>query len=347
MKREVHPGAWWLWAMGLAVAVSRTTNPLLLATVVLVVVVVTAGCRTDSATPSGLRGYLAIALVIIGLRVGFRVLLGGGAGDHVLFRMPEFPLPASSGIRAGGAVTLESVLGAIYDGFRLATLLVCFGAANVLANPRRLLKSAPAALHEVGVAVTVAVTVAPQLFDSAKRVRRAQRLRGGSRTGMHLVRQVLVPVMTDALDRSLLLAAAMDARGHGRVVDVPRRTRRASGALVLGGLCGVAVGTYALLDGTVPGWVALPAVMVGLALGAAGLVLGNRRITITSYRPAPWRRPEWIVAACGAVVGAGLLVVQRLDAAGLNPSPQLLDWPVLPVAACVIVLLGAVPLVVA
>ena len=29
--RWLHPGAWWLWALGLATAASRTTNPLLLA----------------------------------------------------------------------------------------------------------------------------------------------------------------------------------------------------------------------------------------------------------------------------------------------------------------------------
>ena len=199
------------------------------------------------------------AAVVIGIRIVFRVVLGGGAGTHVLFRLPEIPLPASSGIRAGGPVTLENVLGAFYDGLRLATLLVCFGAANVLANPKRLIKSAPAALHEIGVAVTVAVTVAPQLLESAARVRRARKLRSGGGKGIHVIRQVAMPVLTDALDRSLLLAAAMDARGHGRTADVPARTRRASAALLLVGLCGVCVGTYALLDGTVAGVLGLPA----------------------------------------------------------------------------------------
>ena len=36
--------------------------------------------------------------------------------------------------------------------------------------------------------------------------------------------------MTDALDRSLLLAAAMDSRGYGRTADVPRRVRAAQRA---------------------------------------------------------------------------------------------------------------------
>ncbi|MEY2473127.1 MAG: energy-coupling factor transport system permease protein [Actinomycetota bacterium] len=348
MKRELHPGAWWLWALGLATAASRTTNPFLLSTVLLVVFAVTRACRPDRASAGGFRGYLTLAAIVIGIRVAFRVVLGGGGGTHVLFRLPEFPLPTSSGLRAGGAVMAESVVGALYDGLRLATLLVCFGAANVLANPKRLIKAAPAALHEVGVAVTVAVSVAPQLVDSARRVRRARRLRAGGAGGrMHVVRQVLLPVMTDALDRSLMLAAAMDARGHGRVAGIPERTRRWSGVALLVGLCGVCVGTYALLDGTVSRWLGAPALVLGVVLSTTGVVVGNRRIATTVYRADPWRRPEWLVSATGVAVAAGLVAFARVSAGDLNPSASLLEWPVLPVAAFVVVLLGALPVLVA
>lgn len=345
LPRELHPAAWWLWALGLAAAASRTTNPLLLAAVVIVVCLVAAGRAPHrGAAQRGLRGYIIFATVVIGVRVLFRIVLGGGGGTHVWFHLPEVPLPASSGIRAGGPVTFENVLGAFYDGLRLATLLVCFGAANVLANPKRLIKSAPAALHEVGVAVTVAVTVAPQLLESAARVRRARQLRGGGGKGIHVVRQVAIPVLTDALDRSLMLAAAMDARGHGRTTDVPGRTRRVSGALLLLGLCGVCIGTYALLDGTVASVLGLPAMVFGVALAGAGVVIGNQRIEVTTYRAAPWHTPEWVVAACGAVVAVGLFLSARLDAADLNPSAQLLQWPVLPLVAFGFVLVGALPL---
>jgi energy-coupling factor transport system permease protein len=316
--------------------------------VLVVVFVVTRVCRPARSGAGGFRGYVVLAAVVIGIRVVFRVVLGGGAGTHVLVRLPEFPLPASAGIRAGGAVTAEAVVGAVYDGLRLATLLVCFGAANVLANPKRLIKAAPAALHEVGVAVTVAVAVAPQLVDSARRVRRARRLRGGAASGrMHVVRQVLLPVMTDALDRSLMLAAAMDARGHGRVDAIPERTRRFSGAALLVGLCGVCVGTYALLDGTVSRWLGLPALVIGVGLSAAGVVVGNRRSATTVYRADPWRQPEWMVATCGVAVALGLVLLARLSAGDLNPSAGLLEWPVLPLVAFAVVLLGALPAVVA
>ena len=58
-----------------------------------------------------------------------------------------------AGIELGGPVTAEDLLAALYDGLRLAVLLCCVGAANTLANPKRALRSLPAALYELGVAV--------------------------------------------------------------------------------------------------------------------------------------------------------------------------------------------------
>ena len=217
LPRELHPGAWWIWALGMATAATRTTNPLLLGAIIAVVALVVAARRGDSPWSRGFRGYVIVALVVIAVRVALRTVLDGQYGEHVLFRLPELPLPdAAQGIEIGGPVSLEGLLAAFYDGLRLATLILCFGAANVLANPKRLLKSMPSGLHEIGVSITVALSMAPQLVESARRVHRARRLRGGDTSRKHVIRQVAIPVMTDALDRSLLLAAAMDARGHGR-----------------------------------------------------------------------------------------------------------------------------------
>src|SRR4029450_5427916 len=103
---------------------------------------------------------------------------------------------------------------ALSDGMRLATLIVCIGAANVLADPKRLLKALPSALHELGVAATVSLTIAPQLIESGQRIRRGRRLRGVDTRRRRPVQSMLMPVLEDALDRSLALAAAMDARGY-------------------------------------------------------------------------------------------------------------------------------------
>ncbi|MGI8663802.1 MAG: CbiQ family ECF transporter T component [Acidimicrobiales bacterium] len=345
LPRELHPGAWWLWALGMATAASRTTNPLVLAVIGGVLAFVVSARRGDAPWSKGFKAYVVVALVVIAIRVVFRVLLDGQHGEHVLFRAPELPLPDwASGIRIGGQVSLEGALSALYDGLRLASLLLCFGAANALANAKRLLKATPSALHEIGVAVVVALTVAPQLIESAARVRRARRLRSSSARGLHLLRQIVIPVMTDALDRSLALAAAMDSRGFGRTRRLVSRARRAvSGALVLGGLCGVCVGLYSLLDATGPAALGAPALFVGVLLSVGGTIVAGRRVHTSRYRPDPWRASEWAVAASGVAVAAGMFLVGHVDPANLNPSLQPLRWPQLPLSVVAVILLGALP----
>jgi energy-coupling factor transport system permease protein len=344
LPRPLHPGAWWLWALGLATAASRTTNPLLLLLIAAVVGYVVAARRTDAPWARGFKVYVYLGLVVIGVRVLFRVLLDGQHGEHILFTLPEIPLPeAAAGIRLGGPVSLEGVLAAVYDGLRLAVLLLCVGAANVLANPKRLLKAMPAALHEIGVAVTVALSVAPQLIESGQRVRSARRLRGSSGRRFRVFREIALPVMTDALDRSLLLAAGMDARGYGRAAAVPRRHRAATEALLLGGLIAIGIGTYGLLDSTAPRALGLPMLVGGVALGWSGAVLSGRRVSTTRYRPDPWMLPEWSVAGIGVVVASVVVGVSVVDPADLYPSLQPLQWPTLPLVPALAILLGALP----
>ena len=211
LPRDLHPVAWWVWALGLATAASFTTNPLVLLTIVGVATLVVFARRSEQPWADSFRIYVLVAVVIVVMRVLFRVLLGGGeVGGHVLLDLPEVPLPDwVLGLRLLGPVTRESVLAGLYDGLRLATIVICVGAANALANPKRLLRSVPAALHEVGAALVVAVTVLPQLADSARRVRAAQALRAGDTRRAGLLRRFLVPVLEDALERSLRLACLL------------------------------------------------------------------------------------------------------------------------------------------
>lgn len=346
MPRALHPVAWWVWALGLAVAASRTTNPLILLLFVTVAGCVVAARRTDAPWARGFRVYLALGLVIIAIRVGFRVLLDGQHGRHVLFTLPELDLPdAVAGIRIGGPVSLEGLLAALYDGIRIATLLLCVGAANVLADPKRLLKSLPAALYELGVAVTIALTTAPQIIESGQRIHRARRLRLApeGRRPRRPVRGVLVPVLEDALDRSLALAAAMDSRGYGRVASVPRRALRTGRALLIGGVCAVLVGTYGVLDGTAPAPLGAPALVAGCVLGAAGMRLAGRRVPRTVYRPAPWRAAETAVAACGLAAAVLVVVAEHVDADVLFPTVQPPRWPTVSAIVAMAALIGLLP----
>ena len=344
LPRALHPVAWWIWAIGLATAASRTTNPLLLGLIIAVAAFVVSERRSDAPWARGFRGYLIAGLVIVALRVVYRILFGGDYGDHVLITLPQILLPAwAVGITLGGAITAESILAAAYDGLRLATLIICIGAANVLADPRRLLRNVPSALYEMGATLVVAVSVAPQMVESVGRVRRARRLRGRSGRGLRALMAILIPVLEDALDRSLALAAAMDVRGYGRSAHVAVRTRRLTGGLVIGGLIGICVGAYGVLDETVAPVLGMPMLATGVAAAIAGFALGGRRLDRTTYRPDPWTPAETVVAISGIAAAVLMIVAGITDPASLQPSLIPLEWPGLALVGTAGILVAALP----
>ncbi len=341
LPRDLHPVAWWLWALGLAAAASRTTNPWLLGLVVLVASVTVLARRTDAPWALSFRIYLLLGLVVICMRVVFRVLLGG-YGETVLVELPTIPLPDwAAGVTLLGPVTAEAVLSGAYDGLRLATIIICVGAANSLANPRRLLGSLPPALYEVGTAVVIALSLFPQLAESVQRVRQARRLRGDPGRGVRALRRIVVPVLEDALERSLALAASMDARGYGRSGTLTAAQRRVTGTLLVAGLVGLCVGSYAFLDATAPRVLAWPMLAAGLVLAATGFVAAGRRVRRTRYRPPQWHPADVLTAATGVAVAVLMTVAlaDRLDVALPDPSAP----PPLTALSLAAVLLGVLP----
>ncbi|MES4887544.1 energy-coupling factor transporter transmembrane component T [Streptomyces sp. NPDC096012] len=343
-RGAVHPGAWWVWAVGLGVAASRTTNPLLLALLVAASGYVVAIHRSPAPWARSYAAFVRLALAVILVRVVFAVALGSPIpGTHTLFALPEVPLPRwAQGIRLGGKVTAEALVFAAYDGLKLATLLICVGAANALASPSRLLKSLPGALYETGVAVVVALTFAPHLVADVQRLRAARRLRGRPDRGVRGLLQVGLPVLEGALERSVALAAAMESRGYGRTADVPARVRRTTATLTLGGLLGVCAGTYGLLTAE-GGTYGLPVLFAGVAAALAGLRLGGRRSLRSRYRPDPWGVRAWLVAGSGVVVAGLLALASARDPQALHPGVVPLVAPTLPLWPAAAVLLALLP----
>ncbi len=316
----------------------------MLALLVAVVVLVVVSRRGEAPWALSFRFYLWFALFVVVLRVVYRIVLGGApvAGESVVLHLPAIPLPeAARGIQLLGDVTANALLGALYDGMRLAAIILCVGAANSLANPRRLLAAVPPAFYEVGTAVVVALSVFPQLAESVQRVNRARRLRGDAAKGVGRLRRVVVPVLEDALERSMTLAAGMDARGYGRSGSATRRERLVTGVLMLGGLGALCIGAYAYLDGTAPRVLAVPVLGVGVLLAAGGLWSAGRRVERTRYRPDRWRRPELLTALCGVVVAVGVDRAYDLDP--YVGVPDLGQWPTVSLPVLLVVLVGVLP----
>ena len=212
-------------------------------------------------------------------------------------RLPHIPLPSwAAGVQIGGPVTLEGTVAALYDGLRLGTLLCCLGAANALANPKRALRVLPGALYELGVAVVVALSVAPQLVESVQRVAPGPQA-AGRRHAAASTRCAASPSRSwrtpwsgrcgwpRPWTRAATAAPARHPGGHG---GSPARS-------CLGGMCGLCLGAYGLLDGVdAPVRSACPA---SRRRGAPVLrrpgASAAAGCAAPSTGPIPGRLPEW------------------------------------------------------
>lgn len=345
--RILHPGAWWLWALGLAAAASRMHNPVPLLLIIAVTWFVVASRRGNTPWAASYALFFKIAMVVIVIHLVFQALLSGHTqGLTVLFTLPEVPLPESTGIKIGGEVTLEALVTALYVALQLAAIFCCIGAANALGSARRLLRYVPSALYEIGIACVIALTFAPQLATDARRVRDASRLRGGTKGRVRRLGRLAMPVLEGALERSVALAAAMDSRGYGRTTSRSTGSRRVTVALVLVGMIGICIGLFGLLNGTESRWTGLPALLVGIALGVGGMVVGGRRAGRTRYRPDPWAVPELLVVASGVAAAVLTFWQARIDPGALVvASPT--DMPAVPLVACLGVVIALLPAVLA
>lgn len=278
----IHPTSWWLLAITLAVIAGSAsslwqTSAIAAGSVALILLF-----REDAPWARSLSFYLTIAGAVILIRVLFRIVFSfSGQNQDILLALPRFEINFGLGaIQILGNVSAEALISALLDGSRLAAIILAIAVANTLANPRKLLKSAPGAIYEIATSVSVAINLAPQLIESFARVRRARLLRGKSTKGSTLSR-LLIPVLEDTIDRSLLLAASMDARGFGRRAQQSASEIAFARILGLVGLSLNLIGIFILLGGfSAP--MALTLLVAGLACAAVSVRMTSRKNVRTS-----------------------------------------------------------------
>ena len=310
----MHPIAWWIWAIGLAVAASRTTNPLLLALVLAVLAVVVVSRRTEAPWARAFKCYLLLALFVIAIRVVFRSSSAASRpGEHVLFRLPAVP---TARLHVGRAARRRGVAGSVLVGHQRRLpprdALCCIGAANTLANPKRALRvparrAVRARRHHHRRDHRRAAARRERAAGPRARGRlrggREQRAAGGAQhrdagaaTTRSIDRSSSRPRWTRVGTAARGTADAWHAPGHRR--SAARRHARA-----------VRRAPTACSTRRRRGFLGVPAI-----LRRRGAVL--RRVSRSAagacsrsqYRPDPWRSPEWIVARCGLATAIAVVV---------------------------------------
>lgn len=345
-SRWLHPVAWWSWALGVAIAASTTTNPLLLGALMVAAALVVERRRPNTPWARSFGFFVKLAMIVVTIRVLAQILIGAPGGTTELLPLPGVELPDwLAGVRVAGTVMAEPLLAAFYDGLRLAAILIAVGAASSLASPTRLLKSVPAAVYEIGVSVVVAMTFLPQLVADLHRVRANRRLRGRSESGVRGFGAAAMPVLHGAMDRSITLAAAMDSRGYGRSGDRSVGERRWSAIALMGGSILLLVGLYGLLGTGTTTWWGPALIVAGVGCTLTSVAMAGRRSIRTRYRPNRWQAADIGTAACGLGVAGCFVVAGLLFPAEMNPSTSPAAWPNLPLLGIVGIVLTLAPAV--
>ena len=311
--------AWLVWVLTALFGASTVRNPLYSILLVLVTTVVGAVCIARDYHGPGQRSittplrFAALAIPLSGLFNALTVHFG----DTPLLHLPLW-LPL-----LGGPVTLEALIFGVQVGLMLTAVFAGFSVFNQVTPVRDLVKLTPRAFHEVGVVLSIALTLVPQTIRSLERIRQAQAVRGHRVRGLRDWPPIIVPLLVSGLERSMGLAEAMVARGYGSTTDQAQPLRTSAG---------LALGLLAVLGGWLLFLLQAAWRGAGLGLMAGGVMLilivvwlAGRSVHHTEYRPRHWTRKDTLVVAGCAVALAVVMLPPRLgrDTLYYSPFPHL------------------------
>ncbi len=219
----------------------------------------------------------------VGALAAFAVAFNFGlshTGADVLLRLPGW-LPGF-----GGVLTLEGLVYGLDLALGLAACCLAGVGMSLVIEPFQLVAALPAALARSAVALGAAMTLVPRLGQSVVAVREAQRFRGWRPRGLRSWSAVAVPAVLTAVEGSVLLAEAMEARAFG---SGPRSSLIGQGwsawDRVVAGSALLAIGGFvaALVLGQVPTWQPYP------DLSAPAMAPGPSLLCLLLYLPAARR----------------------------------------------------------
>jgi energy-coupling factor transport system permease protein len=203
--RGLAPRAWLVWSLAAVTVALSTDNPVYRGLVALAALNVLL-----TWLPPGRRiRPLGLALLFAAAIAALINVLAGHTGADVIARLPnDWPL-------VGGALTLESVVFGGVLGLGLAAALLAVAPLSLVLEPHDVVDAMPGPLERTGIAVATSLNLVSGFGRTFTEVGDAQRMRGWKPRGLRSWNEVLVPVVLTAIEDSVMLAEAMEARGFG------------------------------------------------------------------------------------------------------------------------------------
>ncbi|TMF88402.1 MAG: hypothetical protein E6I08_07390 [Chloroflexi bacterium] len=238
------------WSAACLLGVLLTTNPAYRALAL-------AACLAAVLTGAGWRRTRPL-LVGVGLAVLSAVMLNlafSHFGADPLFVLSD------GWVLIGGPWTLEALAFGLASGLAVAAAVLAVAPLSLLLEPHQVVDALPAPLARTGAAAAASLNLVPGLRRSFTAIAEAQRMRGWRPRGPASWSEVVVPAVLTAIEDSIQLAEAMEARGFGsgpRTRFRPAPLVRADLLLLAGAALSMALLVAARLLGQAADWLPYP-----------------------------------------------------------------------------------------
>jgi energy-coupling factor transport system permease protein len=303
MNRPLDARAWLLWLAGMLIPALFTFNLWIQLLTIGIALLVWPGDATDGQGGFLQRGVLlrlAVAAMVIGALFN---VLAVRQGATVLLTLPD-ALPL-----LGGPLTLEALSYGLLNALRVVSIVFAFATFSRVIDYADLLRLMPAALFELGLMVSIGVTLIPFTLRAFREIREAQALRGHQAQGVRGLLPLFAPLVANGMEHALMLAESLEARGYGAA----RLSRRVAAGQLMALFSLVVLLLLLVLHTFSP---LSDGVMVAGLLGTVALMLvGFRQLASgsgrTRWRRLRWGLPEVVVTAGVIAATAGVLVADR------------------------------------
>lgn len=268
---SIAPRAWLIWSPAAVTVALSTDNPVYRGLVALAALNVLL-----TWVPAGRRVRPLVLTMIFAAGIATLInVIAAHTGADVIARIPSsWPL-------VGGELTVESLAFGGALGLGLVAALLSVAPLSLVLEPHDVVDAMPAPLERTGIAVATSLNLVGGFGRTFSAVSDAQRMRGWRPRGIRSWNEVLVPVVLTAIEDSVLLAEAMEARGFGagrRTSYAASRWTRWDVAVVAAALGSVAIFVGLRLAGAAVDWypyptLYLPPINPALVAGCLALAL--------------------------------------------------------------------------
>jgi energy-coupling factor transport system permease protein len=203
-----------LWASSLIAAALILSQPLLLGTLIVAVLVAGAGAGVGRQMIHSLRTAVIVAVPIVLVNV-----LVSRSGLTVFARLGDL------GPFGQGDLTLEALAYGVWVAMKIALVMLVTTLASLAIDPDELMRVSRRLSFRSALTASLGLRMIPLLGADAARLAEAQRTRPDARSGVRRRTLIVGAVIAGSLDRAMDVAATLEVRGFAAGPAGRARTR--------------------------------------------------------------------------------------------------------------------------